>query len=125
MQENTLRQNVLTMLKPLGLPPQRVTTRYVAEALLLYGHGGNYTRLLGKALYPVIAARFGVTPAAIEKGIRVAVQQIQKQPTAAFRARFDFWHGQRITSARFLDVMGAAIREKWAAQGLALKPLDK
>jgi len=68
------RGDIGRLMAKLAFPPEHAGTEYLAEALLYTLADGRLMRDLAHRLYPLVAQKFGVEPAQVERRIRHAIE---------------------------------------------------
>ncbi len=93
------------VLLKLGMPPNKLSTFCILDALQYYYENPDCIRLLTKVLYPKIARERELSPASVEKNIRDAIAKMQKKSTSLYLKIFAYAEGQRVTNGEFLSVV--------------------
>lgn len=96
----------------LGLLQHLKSTKLTIDVLKLYLESPDDLRMLTKTIYPAIAKKYGLKASAIEKNLRYAVSQMQKNQTELYKQLFSYPGCGKITNGEFLSVVAESIREK-------------
>ena len=115
--ESELRAVVATVARQLGLPPHLKSTKFTVDALVYYLENPDCLRMLSKVLYPEIARRNGSSASAVEKHVRDALSQMQRNKTELFCEIFSYNESARITNSEFLSVAAGYITKKLNSTG--------
>ncbi len=102
--EDDPEESVKAFLRELGMPPHRLSTQCTTDALMFYLHNPSYDRILTKILYPEIAQKYKLNNSSVERNIRTAIAQIQKNNTGLYQSLFSYKNNAKITNGEFLSV---------------------
>jgi two-component system response regulator (stage 0 sporulation protein A) len=105
LKQDKLEETIKYVLLRFNLLPHRKSTKCVQDALALYMSSSGLNPLLTKFLYPQVAQRYRVSNISVEKNIRNAITQIQKNNTELFRDIFSYSTKRHITNGEFLSIM--------------------
>ena len=105
MEREILENVVKNLLLRFGVMPHRISSKCVMNALVLYAYSPESFPILTKVLYPQIAEEYGLSNSSVEKNIRSAISQIQKNNTEVYSEIFSYSTKGRITNGEFLSVM--------------------
>ena len=73
---------VIRTMDRLGFAESTQGTQYIRDAVDIAS--GQYRTMMCKDVYPAIAKKYGITPAAAERAIRTAIDCAQHSPVWAF-----------------------------------------
>jgi len=105
VRQELLEYTVKNVLLKLGAMPHRTSSKCVTDALVLYTHKPESFSTLTKALYPQIGSKYGLSNSSVEKNIRSAISQIQRNKTEMYSEIFSYSTKERITNGEFISVM--------------------
>lgn len=96
----------------LGMPPHRISTKCVIDALTYYITNPDSARALTKVLYPEIAKKYDISESSAEKNIRNAISGIYKNKTEMFDQIFMYSNNRKVTNGEFLSVVSDFIIQR-------------
>lgn len=97
--------NVRDFVYRLGMPRHLLSTDCIIDTLIYYIDNPNCLRLLTKILYPKIAKARGVSASSVEKNIRNAILQMQKNNSELYQRVFSYSGNNSITNGEFLSTV--------------------
>lgn len=69
---------VMRTMDKLGFAESTIGTKYIRDAVDIAAH--THRAMMCKDVYPEIAKRYGITPAAAERAIRTAIEKATRSP---------------------------------------------
>ena len=81
MKAEILKDVIKNLLLRFGIMPHRISSKCVMSALVMYTNSHESFSTLTKGLYPQIAEEYGLSDLSVEKNIRNAISQIQRNKT--------------------------------------------
>lgn len=69
-----MKKQTATILKQLGVPPHKTGYAYIGEAAEMICEDRRNLHKVTTEIYPAIAKKYGTTPSAVERAIRIAIE---------------------------------------------------
>ena len=87
----------------LGVPTEMRGYRYLKAAIMLCLENEEYIYSVTQKLYPEIANQYATTPAAVERGIRTAIEHVCRNTSRkVLKEYFGSEQGDKLTNRKFI-----------------------
>lgn len=87
----------------LGVPTEMRGYKYLKAAIMLCLQNEEYIHSTTTVLYPMVANQYATTPAAVERGIRTAIEHVCRNTSRkVLKEYFGNAQGDKLTNRRFI-----------------------
>ncbi len=101
----SIEECVKGIVRRFGIVPNRVSTHCLVDALIYCLAHLDSDYMLTKTLYPEVAKKHGLNSSSVERNIRHAISQIEKNQSELFRRIFAYSPSRKLTNSEFLSVV--------------------
>ncbi len=110
-----LVMRVERLLLTLGITPGRKGFQCLKLAVLLWLSEGEKHTGMTKWIYPAVASRVGIKPAAVERSIRITIAKLWEEPMTPIRWRIfsENWAAKSPTNSQFVAMLALYLNRPW------------